>query len=155
MGSHKVGQDWSDLAAEAEGYGNPLLYSFLPGEHHWQRSLANHSQQGHRELDTTEAALFCINARLLFPVAALLQGGWQWRWHSCQGRGDPDAAKCAGTWTASATGVMALSESFFWASGSWWSEGSLASFPLQLCLFKHLEGSLAWGPSLLFHASGT
>ena len=25
----------------------------------------------------------------------------------------PDGAKCAGTWTASAAGVMALSESFF------------------------------------------
>ena len=34
-------------------------------------------------------------------------------------------------------------------------KASLASFPLQLCLFRHLEGSLAWGPSLLFRASGT
>ena len=32
---------------------------------------------------------------------------------------------------------------------------SLASLSPQLCPFKHLEGSLAWGPSLLFGASGT
>ena len=29
------------------------------------------------------------------------------------GKGGPGSAKCAGTWTASATSVMALSESFF------------------------------------------
>jgi len=32
---------------------------------------------------------------------------------SCLACGDPGAAKCPGTWTASATRVMALSESFF------------------------------------------
>ena len=31
----------------------------------------------------------------------------------------------------------------------------LASLSLQLHPFRHLEGSLAWGPSLLFDASGT
>jgi len=31
------------------------------------------------------------------------------------GLGDPAGTKCAGTWTASATGVMALSESFFFS----------------------------------------
>ena len=39
--------------------------------------------------------------------------GWAWRWHSCLGLWDPGGAKSAGTQTTSATGVMALSESFF------------------------------------------
>ena len=34
------------------------------------------------------------------------------RWCSCLACGDPGGTKCAGTWTASATGVMARSESF-------------------------------------------
>ena len=34
-------------------------------------------------------------------------------------------------------------------------KASLASLSALLCLFRHLEGSLAWGPSLLFGASGT
>ena len=33
-------------------------------------------------------------------------------WCSCLACGDPDSAKCAGTWTASTARVMALSESF-------------------------------------------
>jgi len=32
---------------------------------------------------------------------------------------------------------------------------SLACLSPQLCLFRHLKGPLAWGPSLLFGASGT
>ena len=32
---------------------------------------------------------------------------------SCLACGDPGGTKCAGTWTASLAGVMALSESFF------------------------------------------
>ena len=41
---------------------------------------------------------------------------WAWRWCSCLGRRDLGNAKSAGTLTASATGAMALSESFsrFW-----------------------------------------
>ena len=34
-------------------------------------------------------------------------------------------------------------------------KASLASLSPQLHLFRHLEGSLAWGPSLLFSVSGT
>ena len=34
-------------------------------------------------------------------------------------------------------------------------KASWASLSLQLHPFRHLEGSLAWGPSLLFGASGT
>ena len=37
---------------------------------------------------------------------------WAWRWYSCLACGDPGGAKCAGTRTASAAGVMALSGSF-------------------------------------------
>ena len=47
---------------------------------------------------------------------------------------DPGGAKCAGIWTASTAGVMALS----------------VAPP-----FRYLEGSLAGDPSLLFGASDT
>ena len=36
-----------------EGNGNPLQYSFLPGEFHGQRSLVGYSLWGGKELDTT------------------------------------------------------------------------------------------------------
>ena len=35
------------------------------------------------------------------------------------------------------------------------SEGLFGQSFSKLCLFRHLEGSLAWGPFLLFSASGT
>ena len=68
----------------------------------------------------------------------------------------PDGAKWVGIWTASASGVMALSEVFFFffellVSGD--EKASLASFSIAPPV--QLEGSLAWGPSLLFGASGT
>ena len=34
-------------------------------------------------------------------------------------------------------------------------KASLGSLSPQLCPFRHLEGSLAWGPSLLFGVSWT
>ena len=37
-----------------EGNGNPLQYSFLPGEFHGQRNLAGCSPWGHQESDMTE-----------------------------------------------------------------------------------------------------
>ena len=37
-----------------EGNGNPLQYSYLPGEFHGQRSLTDYSPWDHKELDTTE-----------------------------------------------------------------------------------------------------
>ena len=70
-----------------------------------------------------------------------LQGPWQ--------------LQCAGTWTASATGVMALSESFFKSLIAGNQMASLASLSPLLRPFRHLEGSLAWGPSLLFGESVT
>ena len=67
---------------------------------------------------------------------------------------DPGSTKCARMWTVSAAGVMALSESFFEPLVAGDQKASLASLFLYLRLFRHLEGSLAWGPSLLFGKSG-
>ena len=64
--------------------------------------------------------------------------------------GDPGGAKCSGTPTASDTGVMALSQSFFEPLVAGGQKASLASLSPLLHPFRHLEGSLAWGPSLLF-----
>ena len=61
-------------------------------------------------------------------------------WCSCLACG---GAKCAGTWTASAAGVMALSESSFEPLVAGDQKASLTS---SVALpFRHLEGSLAWG----------
>ena len=69
MGSHRVGHDWSDLAAVAAAAGwwiDPWVGKipwrrkwkptsvFLPGKSHGQRSLVGYSPWGHKELDTTE-----------------------------------------------------------------------------------------------------
>ena len=51
--------------------------------------------------------------------------------------------------------VTALSESFFEPLVAGDQKASLASLSPKLLLFTHLEGSLAWGPSLLFSVSGT
>ena len=67
-------------------------------------------------------------------------------------RGDP-GTKFAGTQTASAPGVAALSESFFKPLVAVDQKASFSLSP-ELCLFRHLEGSLAWGPSL-FRMSGS
>ena len=63
-------------------------------------------------------------------------------------RRDPGGAKCAGTQTASAAGVTALSESFLQPLVAGDQKASLASLSPQLCPFRHLERSLHWGPSL-------
>ena len=67
----------------------------------------------------------------------------------------PGGTKCAGPWTASAAGVMALSESFVEPLVAGHQKLSLVSPSLLLSLFRNLQGSLAWGPSLLFGTSGT
>ena len=58
LGSHRVGHDWSNLAAAVQHMWrrkwNPLTPVFLPGESHGQRSLAGYSPRGHKELDMTE-----------------------------------------------------------------------------------------------------
>jgi len=50
---------------------------------------------------------------------------------------------------------MTLSESFYEALVAGNQKASLASLSPWLCPFRHLEGFLAWDPSLLFCASGT
>ena len=80
--------------------------------------------------------------------------------------GDSVGAKGAGTWTASTTGVMALSESLFRTSCSWRSGGLFGqSFSIALpvqalrglpCLgsfsavqlIRHMEQPPTWGPTL-------
>ena len=69
--------------------------------------------------------------------------------------GDPGSAKCEGTWTASTPGLMALAESFFEALIAGDQKASLASLSPWLCPYRHLEGFLAWGLSLLFGTTGT
>ena len=68
------------------------------------------------------------------------------------GHRDPDGIKCVGTRTASATGVMALSESFYESLVAGNQKAPLASLSVLLHPFSHLEGSLAWGPSLMHQA---
>ena len=63
---------------------------------------------------------------------------------------DSGGTKCAETQTASIAGVMALSESFVEPLVAGNQKVSLASLSPQLHPFRHLGGSLAWGPSLLF-----
>ena len=61
----------------------------------------------------TDPGLFCLWQ--LCPSEA-----WAWRWRSCLGHRDPGGVRYTGRWTASSTGVMAPSESFFffWASAN-------------------------------------
>ena len=68
---------------------------------------------------------------------------------------DSGGTKCAGTRTASAAGVMTLSESFFEPLVASDQKASLASLSPLLHLFRHLEGSFAWRPSLLYIVSVT
>ena len=100
---------------------------------------------------------FMHRCKTFLPVAALPQWDWAWRWHRCLACRDPGGAKCAGTQTASATEVTALSV-FFSVSYSWWSEGlfgqsfslvlpvwafrrfpCLGSFSVVQCV-RHIEG---------------
>ena len=67
-----------------------------------------------------------------------LLGPWQ-----CQVQGHPPL------------GGMALSESFFKPLVAGDQKASLASLSQELCPFRHLEGFLAWGLSLLFSVPGT
>ena len=80
---------------------------------------------------------------------------WVWRWCSCLACGDPGSTNCAGIWTASAAGVTTLLQSLSKPLVAGDQKASLASLCLWLGPFRHLEGSLAWGPSLLFGTLGT
>ena len=68
---------------------------------------------------------------------------------SCLACRDSGGTKHSGTWTASATGVMALSECFFFFFFECLVAGDQKASLASLHPFRHLKGSLAWGPSLL------
>ena len=74
---------------------------------------------------------------------------WVWRWWNCLACGGPGCTKCAGHGHNSCAPVMALSETFFKTLVAGNEKASFTSLSLYLCPFGHLEGSLAWGPSLL------
>ena len=80
-------------------------------------------------------------------------GAWLSNCAALTGQGH-GSANCARTWTASTAIVMAVSESFFESLVNGNQTAFLVSLSPQLHPFWHLEGSLAWGPSL-FSASGT
>ena len=129
----------------------------------WWRVVAGHSLQGCKELDTNEVTLSAQMQDIFCLWQLCPSESWVWRWHSSLSCGDPGDAKCAGTGTASATGVMALSEFFFRASCSWQSEGLFGqpfsiALPIQTfrglpCLvsfsvvwhIRHMEGPLWLG----------
>ena len=62
---------------------------------------------------------------------------------------------CAGTWTVSTSGLMALSESLSKPLVVGNQKDPLAGLSQQLHPFGHLEGSLPGDPSLLFGTSVT
>ena len=100
---------------------------FLPGEPPSLTEKPGRPHlQGCKELDTTKA---CVHRCKTFsacsssdPVRVEREGGTA-AWLV----GILGSTKCAGTWTASTTGVMALSV-FFRASCSWQSEGLFGQF---------------------------
>ena len=50
--------------------------------------------------------------KTFFACGSFAPETWAWRWRSCLACRDPGGTKCTGVWTASATGVKALTESF-------------------------------------------
>ena len=86
-----------------------LQYSCLenpcPGREAWQATVYRVRKS------SIWSTLVCIDARFFLCLWQLCPGeSWAWVWCRCLAFG---GAKCAETWTASAPGVMALSESFF------------------------------------------
>ena len=86
----------------------------------------------------------CIHGGLNFDKG-IKNTQWE-NWCSRLVCGDPGSAKCAGAWTASAIGVMALSESLSKTLLAGSQKASLATLCLYLHPFRHLGGSLAWIP---------
>ena len=150
---------WKPVLANALQYScleNPLLTEKLGRPQSTGSQKVKHDQSNPAHIDTN---FFC-----LWQICP--SESWAWRWCSCLACGDPGGTKCAGTWTASAVGVMALSESFFRASCSWWSEGlfgqsfsvalpvqalrvlsCLGSFSVVWCSSTK-RGHPGWGPTL-------
>ena len=72
----------------------------------------------------------CIGARHFFACGSSAPVRVEREGHSCLACGDAGGAKCAGTGTASTTGVMALSESSFEPLVAGDQKASLASLSL-------------------------
>ena len=152
QGSWQLGQQEIQCS---RGYGNqywPIYSSILAWRTPSQtekpgRPPSTGSQRvGHNRSDPAR-----IGARLFLPVATLPHGQLSVKVGlPCR---DPGGPKCAGTWTASATGVMALSEAFLQPPVAGAQKALLASLSPKLCPFRHLESFLAWGP-LLFCSLG-
>ena len=103
---------------------------FLPGEPLWDREVYRVAKSPLHQWELSKKL-----AQLLG-----LQGPWQLK--VCR------ATHCLCPRSYSPIWV------FFWTSCRWWSEGLFGqSFSVALP-FSHLEGSLAWSPSLLFGTSG-
>ena len=77
MGSHRVGHDWSGLAAAAAAAGNcwrrkwQPIRVFLPGKSHGQRSLVGYSPWGCKESEITEQ-LITDNCRADYSISLSL-----------------------------------------------------------------------------------
>ena len=116
MGSHRVGHDWSGLAAAAgllrrrQWHPTPVL---MPGKSHGQRSLVGCSPWGREESDTTE--------RLHFHFSL-----------SCTGEGNGSPLQCSclenprvgGAWWAAVYGVAQSRTRLKWLSSSSSSRGT-------------------------------
>ena len=127
---------------------------FLPGE---SPSLTEKpgrpESKGPQRVGHEEATLHTQAREFVLPVAALPQwelsmkvvqllGLWgPWRHNMCR-----DTLCCR------SYGPIRV---FFWVSCSWRSEGLFGRSFSIAPPFRHLEGSLVWGPYLLFGASGT
>ena len=84
----------------------------------------------------------CIDMRRFCLWQHCPSESWAWRWCNNLACGDPGRPKCAGIWTFSATGVMALS--LF--SSSWRSEGLFGQcFSIALPI-QALRGLPCLGP---------
>ena len=155
-----------ELAARAagnsalEGYGNqywPICSSILawrtplPDREAWQATV--HRVAMSRTLPKRPCA--CMDTRLFLPVAALPPRELNVKVVQLLGLLGSCDTTCAGTRTASAAGVMTLSEPFFELLVAGDQKASLASLSLQLCPFRHLRELLSWVPSLLFGPPGT
>ena len=110
---------------------------FLPGESpsltekpSRRQSTGSHRVKHNRsDPEWIGAILFCLWQ--LCPSES-----WAWRWRSCLACRDPGNDSCARTQTASTTGVMALSESFFLSL--LWLAIRRPLWPVFLCSSTHL-----------------
>ena len=96
---------------------------FLPGEPPSLTEKPGRPQStGSQRVRHDQSDFVHIDARRFCLWQLCPSESWAWKWCSCLACGDPGGTKCAGTRTASVTGVTALSV-FFQASFNWLSEG--------------------------------